>query len=81
MGLSATSTREYVDGLPDELKGTLSDLVATSSGDGHVPRGEGTKRIYDDVSFVCKSDAHDSDGILIESGVCSISRKRRFRRG
>lgn len=53
MGLSATSTREYVDGLPDELKVKLSDLVATSSGDGHAPRGETTKRIYDDVSLVC----------------------------
>lgn len=52
MGLAATSTREYVDGLPDELKVKLSDLVATSSGDGHAPRGETTKRIYDDVGCV-----------------------------
>lgn len=50
MGLSATSTREYVDGLPEELKVKLSDLVATSSGDGHAPRGDTTKRIYTDVS-------------------------------
>jgi hypothetical protein len=48
----SSSFQEYVDGLPDELKVKLSDLVATSSGDGHVPRGETTKRIYDDVRLL-----------------------------
>lgn len=50
MGLSATSARDYVNGLPDELKVKLIDLVATGSGDGHAPSGDATKRIYADVS-------------------------------
>ncbi|GHJ89926.1 hypothetical protein NliqN6_6328 [Naganishia liquefaciens] len=64
MGLAATSTREYVDGLPDELKVKLSDLVATSSGDGHVPRGETTKRIYDDYLPQAKLQAGMTRGIF-----------------
>lgn len=50
MGLSATSARDYVNGLPEELKVKLIDLVATGSGDGHAPSGDATKRIYADVS-------------------------------
>ncbi|KAJ9101817.1 hypothetical protein QFC21_003156 [Naganishia friedmannii] len=48
MGLSATSARDYVEGLPEELKVKLIDLVATGSGDGHGPSGDASKRIYAD---------------------------------
>lgn len=73
IGLSASSTREYVDGLPDELKVKLSDLVATSSGDGHAPRGEMTKRIYADVSGRVEIGGKVSDCLAIVSTSSDIA--------